>query len=414
MNKKINLKFLLSLLIGLVTVFLSACEMGQVVSLQVDCPAEVFVGQKGIIEVVSSLNTDIIYFTSSDAQVLKIDSYGNFKALMAGNVEIIITNTTGKKISKFTEVVMPDDRSLKITIDEGPYYAGYTYNIDWDLAFSLTNPKYSIVYLESHLSLNREEKKITFNRAGTSTLTIYWDDDKEVFDVLTVEVDFPEDYQGYNLLFIGNSLTKYTYDIPEIITQMMKADGIEVITHVDSPSAQWIIDHKTAFDNFITKNKYTHVILQEQSNGPISDFQKFEDAVIEYAQKINENKAKIILYQTWGYRSDWFYGDTVQQKKMYDELRIAYRAVANIVGATVSPVGDAFYYCLINNPSIILYADVNHPSLFGAYLSACVHYTTLTGRNAVSNTFQVDGISEDIRKIMADIAYDSVMNNLYK
>ena len=58
-----------------------------------------------------------------------------------------------------------------------------------------------------------------------------------------------------------------------------------------------------------------------------------------------------------------------------------------------------------------LYKDVNHQSLYGAYLSACVHYCTITGKSAVLNTFEFVGIDAEISLIIRQIADELVLGN---
>ena len=47
---------------------------------------------------------------------------------------------------------------------------------------------------------------------------------------------------------------------------------------------------------------------------------------------------------------------------------------------------------------------MNHQSLYGAYLSACVHYSTLTGKKASNNTYVIDGIDSEMIKTIQVIA----------
>ena len=56
----------------------------------------------------------------------------------------------------------------------------------------------------------------------------------------------------------------------------------------------------------------------------------------------------------------------------------------------------------VRTPS--LYQDMNHQSLYGAYLSACVHYSTITGRKASDNTYKIEGIDSSVAAQIRRIA----------
>ena len=73
---------------------------------------------------------------------------------------------------------------------------------------------------------------------------------------------YSDEVEAYNLLFIGNSLTKYTYNIPNFIYEMLRADDVVVNFLLDSTTPQWIIDHEINFNFLITpKDQYAHVFL---------------------------------------------------------------------------------------------------------------------------------------------------------
>ena len=55
-----------------------------------------------------------------------------------------------------------------------------------------------------------------------------------------------------------------------------------------------------------------------------------------------------------------------------------------------------------------LYQDMNHQSLYGAYLSACVHYASITGRKASRNSYIVPEMEYNMVKIIQEIADEVV------
>ena len=63
-----------------------------------------------------------------------------------------------------------------------------------------------------------------------------------------------------------------------------------------------------------------------------------------------------------------------------------------------------------NNNLPSLYYDMNHPSTYGAYLSACVHYASITGRKADDNVYIMPRIENEIAEIIQKIADEVVFN----
>ena len=55
---------------------------------------------------------------------------------------------------------------------------------------------------------------------------------------------------------------------------------------------------------------------------------------------------------------------------------------------SVSPVGAAWKYVRDQYPSISLYSsDGSHPSIYGSYLAACVHYSSIYKKSAVGSSY---------------------------
>ena len=116
----------------------------------------------------------------------------------------------------------------------------------------------------------------------------------------------------------------------------------------------------------------------------------------------NEN-TQTILYQSWAYNRDVYQG--LAKYDMTQKLADAYGTVAKEINAKVTRSGEAFKLFETEiglTPS--LYQDMTHQSLYGAYLSACVHYSTLTGKKASNNTYVIDGIDSETMKTIQEIA----------
>lgn len=387
-------------------IVLTSCVNSKPNNLVVNFYQKVVIGFNGKIDVTSPYQNDKITFLSSDDAILTVDELGNVLALKDGLVTIYISSPMNRQVKHTVQVLKKEEvKEIKLFLnEEGPYQTGKKYHLNIELEPFDLPPIFRFNFQTEKIAFNEETKELIFLEAGPFNFTCYYQDNLDVFANLKLDVDYSNELEQYHLLFIGNSLTKHTYDIPSMIKGMIETNDINVTVKVDSTSPQWIIDHKSSFLQLIKVNKYTHVILQEYSRGPIIDFDKFENAVIEFDSLIKENKAKTILYQTWPYHLSYFNGNLVLQEQMKNELEDAYQRVASKINATVVKAGSAFYHCLTNHYNLELYQDVNHPSLFGAYLSACVHYATITNRRSFGNPFEIDGISTEVKKILQEVA----------
>ena len=370
-----------------------------------------YYGQIGKIKVESNIENDEISIDSFNEDIIKIIDGDNdmiAKAVGEGFAEILISNIYGDELVITIEVQIvegfaPPIDSIKIGIKEsGPYYIGETYHLECTTTPSLYTDNYRYIVTDNH-EINQESGEIIFKRAGDITVSVFTEG-KSKRDNIVVEVGFSPVKESYQILYIGNSLT-YVSDIPSIISNMISSDGAYITYLQDTPGGSYLKDHKNAFDKYISEYKFTHVFLQGQSNEPTlytNDNCDFLEAIRYYYPKINENGAKIVLYQTWKYST---YGYDMTEK-----LINGYNKAASISGGIVSRAGEAFrLYEETYGLTPSLYMDMNHQSEYGAYLSACVHYTTLTGKKASNNLYNYDKIpyaeQVKIRAIADTIAY---------
>ena len=105
----------------------------------------------------------------------------------------------------------------------------------------------------------------------------------------------------------------------------------------------------------------------------------------------NNNLAKTILVMPWAYEDGltWIQGQTdtyeIMQKNVFDNS-VAWAKELNI---GLSPVGWAFNEVLKTNKQLhyLFQSDFNHPSYKGAYLMACVLYTTIYNESCRNNSY---------------------------
>ena len=151
----------------------------------------------------------------------------------------------------------------------------------------------------------------------------------------------------------------------------------------------------------IRSEKWNYVVLQEQSQTPVSDQGNF----ITYAGKLNNeiklSGAQTILFMTWERPDSVRYGVTTAN------LAQAYYNAGNQLGVKVAPVGLAFARALQESPDIALYVEDGHPTEAGTYLAACVLYATIFNKSPVgirSSAFNLpDQQREFLQRIAAEI-----------
>lgn len=351
---------------------------------------------------VNVLNLDILELKSAENG--KIEILGLKEGV--GVVEISGDEGYKKEVSiTVSNYPAPTSLSLKI-VEEGPYYYGETYRLEVSLEPSNALRNLELNYNRNYMTINEETMEVTFNVAGDFYISCYSKDNMDLEARIDFEVVYNPEGNLYRVLFVGNSFTKHNYDIPKLVEEMMKLEGLDAECEGSIAGGKSLVDQRSKVESKLRNFKYTHVILQEHSYGPISKYDQFESTVVALAKKIEENKAKLMLYQTWAYDKDVWNG--ISREQMTDKLVEGYAKVAEKVGATINPVGIAFekYYLRGNLPT--LYCDMSHPSIYGAYLSACVHYASITGKKASDNLYKMEGIEENILIIIKEIADEAV------
>ena len=354
---------------------------------------------------VTNLTPEILRIQKVENNILTIEAL----AKGTGQIEIYVDDEYNKVVNiNVKDYPIPTSLNLKFK-EEGPFYLGETYHLEYCLEPNNALDNIYLNYNMNAMDINKETLEVKFKMSGEFYITCYSYDNMELESTIEVEVLYNPDVEFYRLLFVGNSLTQSTnnnYNIPYMVRDMMLAEEIDVICDVCVTGGASLADQKYNVESFLRRNRYTHVVLQEQSAGPIKYFDEFRESVLEISKMIEENKANLILYQTWAYDVEMW--NWMTKKEMQAKLVEAYGLVAEEAGATVNRVGEAFerYESRTNLPS--LYVDMNHASSYGAYLSACVHYASITGRKASGNSYIVPEMEYNMVKIIQEIADEVV------
>ncbi|MBG16361.1 MAG: hypothetical protein CL853_08430 [Crocinitomicaceae bacterium] len=206
--------------------------------------------------------------------------------------------------------------------------------------------------------------------------------------------------QTKNVLFLGNSYTYY-HSLPQLTSDIALSFGDTIFWDSNTPGGYTFNQHSTNTTSLtkISAGNWDHVILQEQSQLPsFPPFQVASDC-FPYASLLVDSILSAnpctepIFFMTWG-RENGDQGNCANYPPLctYDgmqaRLRESYIQMSIDNECTVSPVGAAWKYIRDNHPSINLYtADGSHPSIYGSYLAACVHYSTIFRKSPLGSTF---------------------------
>lgn len=372
-----------------IAVILTGCSNDD---LTVSYPEYLMIGETHILSISSNIEGDKFIFSSSNNLVASISDKGQIAGLSVGVSLITIkSEISGKTSSQEIEIIArPIIPTIEFIIEEKISYVGilYDYKIKLDDEF-LENEAIEFSIYNKNVVIDEENKTIKFLRSGEVRFSLNLKNQKYIRSLVTFNVKHSDEIESYELLFLGNSLTKYTYDIPAMVKTMIEEHDVPV--SVDYSNNQYLDQHENKLVDSLSKHEYTHVILQEKSNGLIDDFERFRSSVLKYSEMIRVNGAKTILYETWAYDFDEYN----EYLKMQDIITNGYNSVSREAFTDISYVGGAFRIIKTPNPTINLYADINHPSIYGAYLSALVHYNTITGKDVFDVEYRPEQISKE-------------------
>ena len=216
-----------------------------------------------------------------------------------------------------------------------------------------------------------------------------------------------------NVLFIGNSHT-YLHYMPQMLVGLVKDEDRGFELEVDQSigegaSLEWHWNNEPS-RQMMRSQRWDFIVLQDRSGGPLEDadaFQKYARLLDAEIKKLN---AETIFYLTWARRDH-----PASQARLTE----AYSRMAHELDAMLAPVGIAWQSAKRVNPGLVLYhKDGRHASPAGSYLTACVFYAVLTGKNpeGLPESFFIEGKSRPDQKreqalLLQKMAWDTVRNS---
>jgi len=230
--------------------------------------------------------------------------------------------------------------------------------------------------------------------------------------------------QTKNVLFLGNSYIGVN-NLPVLTYNLALSLGDTIIYESSTPGGYTFQGHSTNATtlSMIDHNTWDFVILQEQSQKPSFPPSQVATDVYPYAQILIDSIrssspcAEPLFYMTWGRENGdqsncASYPPLCTYDGMQGRLRESYMEMSVDNDCSVSPVGAAWKYVRDNYPAIDLYsADESHPSIYGSYLAACVHYTSMYRETPVGATF-ISTISAGDAAILQEAAELVVLDSL--
>ena len=221
--------------------------------------------------------------------------------------------------------------------------------------------------------------------------------------------------EGLRVLFVGNSFTYYN-SMPALVQRLASADqGAQPII-VSMTRGGWRLQQFSRDDRLAALLKdvrWDVVILQEQSQLLSFSPESRRRETFPYADalqaKIESAGGHTLLFSTWAYE----YGDRRNVPgdtfaAMQGRLEQGYADLAATLSTRVVPVGRAWAEALRREPGLELWdGDGMHPSRLGSYLTACVFYAILTGRDPAASGF-IAGIAPSEARLLQQVAADVV------
>ena len=201
------------------------------------------------------------------------------------------------------------------------------------------------------------------------------------------------------VLFIGNSFTFYK-NMPLIVKRIADAKGTPMdVKFIAKPGMSlkdnW--DHHNALLE-IKKEKWDYVVLQGSSREPYKNKGEYYTYARLFDREIKKAGAKTVLYMTWSDLTPEGMPDLSVQIKLNKSIE----QLSGELNALLAPVGPVWNVLYNKVPQLkTLYSkDNHHPSALGAYISACVFYSTLFNKSPEGDATTEFGYEQPYQRVV--------------
>lgn len=230
----------------------------------------------------------------------------------------------------------------------------------------------------------------------------------------TLLTDFPEELA---ILSLNNSLIAYN-DQAIMFNQLAQSAGKKAVWTAQTRLGQSLLYHYQENDGVepsaktvVSSKAWTHIILQEQSNKPVTDFQGFIESVRLWVDYIKTNcpnpNARVILMLNWPYSTSTNYAGDLE--KLYTN----YKAIAQELGIIICPSALSFDLVRTIDGNIApLYSDDRHPTPLASYLSACTFYSTFFDASPVGIAYKPSTLGQSDATRMQNRAWAAYQSHM--
>lgn len=159
----------------------------------------------------------------------------------------------------------------------------------------------------------------------------------------------------------------------------------------------------------IEASEWDAVVMQQVSHES-GFYETYQPFLADLAAWVRERRpsAELLIHQTWAYAADSEHPGFVRygndQARMFAALKAAYDQAAASLNARILPSGDAWQRARGTAIGDALCRDGFHGNEKGRYLSGCVWYGALSGKDLFVNGFVPEGLEPRDARILKECA----------
>jgi hypothetical protein len=217
------------------------------------------------------------------------------------------------------------------------------------------------------------------------------------------------------LLFIGNSRTSWN-DMPMMVQAIADSAGnaSKLRIEMHAPGGVGLLTHGSdSYVHGLLSRPWDHVILQAQSSEMIHrpNWGRWLLPAEELITAAKQNNAVPAMFVTWRYAEQcpedptW---NAAASAAMHLAIQQQHAELADVTSVELVNVGLVWEKVLQQQTDFSLYADCNHPSVYGSYLSALMFYGQMLGGDVAAVTYRPDAMHQH----QADFLQDAVLDFL--
>lgn len=217
------------------------------------------------------------------------------------------------------------------------------------------------------------------------------------------------------ILFIGNSRTSWN-DMPAMVQSIADsaAHAYKLRVELYAPGGVGLTGHvKDPRVHSLLAQNWDHVVLQAQSSELIDqpNWGKWLPPAMNLIAETKENDASPAMFVTWRYTEEcpedpsW---NASASAAMHVAIQQQHTWLAEEADVGLVNVGLVWEKVVQQQPDFSLYADCNHPSVHGSYLSALMFFGHMLKGDVAAVTYMPSEVSQH----QADILKQAVLDFL--